>query len=133
MPPFERNPMKPSLPAAPMALALALSVVSCGITDPKVTREAVLPLLQKEAETMKAEAEKPDPKFAPLGVKNTWTIAGVEIHEQAGNKAQPFKGTIQFRIDSEMREFDGTPLKRTLERKFNYVYDTAAKKWQLVP
>jgi len=119
-------------PAA-TALMLALCGLSCGITEPKVTREVVLPLLQKEAESFKADAEKPDPKFAPLGVKNTWTIVAVEIHEQAGNKTQPFMGTIRFRIDSEMKEFDGTPLKKTLEKKFDYVYDTTAKKWQLKP
>jgi hypothetical protein len=90
-------------------------------------------LLQKEAETMKAAAEKPDPKFAPLGVKSTWTVAAVEVQEQAGNKSQPFRGTIRFRIESEMKEFDGTPLKQTLDKKFDYVYDVAAKKWQLKP
>src|SRR5262245_39814475 len=108
---------------AATALTLALGGVSCGITEPKVTRETVLPLLQKEADTMKAEAEKPDPKLAQLGVKNTWTVTAVDVQEQAGNKAQPFKGTIRFRIDSEMREFDGTPLKKTIDKTFNYVYD----------
>ena len=119
-------------PAA-AALVLALCGLRCGMTEPKVTRETVMPLLQKEADTIKAEAEKPDPKFAPLGVKNTWNVTSVEIQEQPGDKAQPFKGTIHFRIDSEMKEFDGTPLKKTLEKKFNYVYDATAKKWQLMP
>ena len=106
---------------------------SCGSIEPRPTRETVVPLLQKEAEAMKAQAEKPDPKFAPLGVKISWTVTAVEVHEQADNKTQPFKGTISFRIDSEMKEFDGTPLKKTIEKKFEYVYDTTAKGWQLKP
>ncbi len=113
--------------------ATGLVLVFCGGGQPKVAREAVLPLLQKEAESLKADAEKPDPKLAPLGVKTTWTITSVEVQEQAGNKSQPYQGTIRFRIDSEMREFDGTPLKQTLEKKFDYGYDATAKKWQFKP
>src|SRR5262249_34833623 len=109
--------------------ATAVVLVSCGGGGAKPPPEAGLPLLPKEAESIKADAEKPDPKMATLGVKTTWTVTAVEVQEQPGDKNLPYRGTIRFRIDSEMKEFDGTPLKKTLERKFEYVYDGTAKKW----
>lgn len=79
---------------------------------------------------MKSEGEKMNPK---LGVKAVWTVKSMDVVEQPGNKVQPFRGTIFFQINSEMREFDGTALTQTLDKKFDYVFDAATKKWQFRP
>lgn len=111
--------------------ALAMAAVCCsGKKEPALTRETVLPLLQAEARSFKADGEKMDPK---LGVKATWTVTAVEVQEQAGNKSQPFRGTVRFRIDSQMREFDGTALTQTFEKKFDFVFDAPSKKWLFHP
>jgi hypothetical protein len=102
----------------------ALAASACGKAEPKLTREVVLPALQAEAQKLKAEGENvPD-----VGVKPTWTIAGVEVREQVGNEAQPFAGSIRFRIESQTHAIDG-PATEAFEKKFDYVYDAAQKKW----
>lgn len=107
-----------------LVLAVALAVLGCAKAEPKATREQVLPLLQQEAARMKADGEAvPD-----VGVKATWTIAGVDVAEQAGDEARPFKGTIRFRIESSTHALEG-PATQSFERKFDYVYDAAQKKW----
>lgn len=105
-------------------LGIALAGLACSKAEPKPTREQVLPLLQQEAARMKKEGEAvPD-----VGVKAVWTIAGVDVQEQAGNDAQPFKGTIRIRIDSATHALEG-PQTQSMEKNFNYVYDAAQKKW----
>jgi hypothetical protein len=111
-------------------LALALAVVSCTTKPKGPTREEVLPALQQEAQTMKTEAEKMDPK---LQVTSTWTISGVEVQEQAGNKVEPFKGAIKFDIETRTKEWDGTVLADKKQKSFNYAYVAKTKKWMMRP
>jgi hypothetical protein len=104
--------------------AAAVAAGACKKAEPKPTVQDVQPALQQEAQKLKADGEKvPD-----VGVKSTWTIAGVDVVPQAGNEAQPFAGTIRIKIESETHALEG-PQTQTLEKKFNYVYDTAQKKW----
>jgi hypothetical protein len=111
-------------------LVLVLAAAACSKKPSGPTREEVLPALQQEAQTMKTEAEKMDPK---LQVTNTWTIAGVEVQEQADNKAEPFKGTIKFDIETRTKEWDGTVLSDRKQKSFNYAYVSKTKKWMMRP
>lgn len=118
--------LRPSL----SVLALALAVLSCAKKPSGPTREEVLPALQQEAQVMKKEAEKMDPA---LQVTNVWTIANVDVQEQAGNKAEPFKGTIRFDVETRTKEWDGTVLADKKQKSFNYAYVAATKKWMMRP
>jgi hypothetical protein len=115
-------------PAAVVVLA-ALVGVACGEKAPdRPAREVVLPLLQKEAASMKADGERVNPAF---GVQSTWNVESVEVQEQAGNKAQPWRGTIRFRIESKMRDADGTETNDRLDKRFEYSYDMVTGKWRM--
>jgi|RhiMetdeSRZDD1v2_1073273.scaffolds.fasta_scaffold257995_1 hypothetical protein len=108
--------------------ALVVVATACGIGQPKLTREAITPALQQEAEKLKADGESmPD-----LGVKATWNIMAVEVKEQPGNAAQPFAGTIRFKIESSTHALEG-PATEAFEKKFEYVYDAASKQWRFRP
>jgi hypothetical protein len=113
-----------SLPVRTSLAILAAGALSCSPAQPKVTRADALALLQQEAQKMKADGEKvPD-----VGVKATWNIAGVDVVEEPGNAAQPFRGTIRFRIESATHAIDG-PATQSFEKRFDYVYDAAQKRW----
>lgn len=118
------------LRASLAVLALGLSLASCSKKPSGPSREEVLPALQQEAQVMKTEAEKMDPK---LQVTSVWTIAGVDVQEQAGNKAEPYKGTIRFDIATQTKEWDGTVLNDKKQKSFNYAYVAATKKWMMRP
>ena len=106
---------------------LGLTLGSACFMKPKgPTREMVTPLLQQEASSLKRDGEKPN---EALGVKATWNIEGVEVREQKDNESQPWAGTIRFKITSEMREVDGTPLVQTFDKRFEYVWSTATNRW----
>jgi len=110
--------------------ALAFVALSCSGSRAQVPKaEAVKPMLDQEALALKTEGEKMNPN---LGVKATWTVTAVDVQEQPGNKAQPYRGTIRFRINSEMKEPGGV-VETNFEKKFDYVYDAAAKKWMFKP
>jgi hypothetical protein len=110
--------------------ALVVSLAACSRKPSGPTKEEVLPALQQEAQVMKTEAEKMDPK---LQVTSTWTIAGVDVTEQAGNQAEPYKGTIRFDIATQTKEWDGTVLNDRKQKSFNYAYVSATKKWMMRP
>jgi hypothetical protein len=121
--------MKLTLTVAPAALALT----GCfRIGDASLKREAVLPLLQQEAQSLKRDGEKVDPK---LPVRTTWNIEAVEVKEQPDNADNPWTGTIHFKIESRMQEVDGTTLTQNFDKRFEYVYSAALKRWiiQYVP
>jgi ABC-type oligopeptide transport system substrate-binding subunit len=112
---------------AAVLAALAGPWVACGPGKPQPPkRETVLPLLQREAESLKADGEKVNPD---LGVKTTWTIAAVEANPRANDEAQPWAGTIRFKIESQMREVDGSVLRQEFEKRFDYVYSMTLNKW----
>ena len=114
-----------------MRAVVVLSAVAVGascsvfksITKP--SKETVQAALQTEAEGLKRDGEKPIPG---MGVKSIWTIEGIDIQEQKDDN-RPWRGTVRFRIDSAMREPDGTISKDSIKRTFDYVYDAPLKKW----
>jgi predicted small lipoprotein YifL len=115
-----------------LAAALA-GLAACGPRGPKAPgREAVTPLLQKEANDLKANGEKLDPV---LGVKATWAIAGIDVTETPSDPDRPWAGTIRFRIRSETKDTDGAVVVDEFDRRFDYAYSTALGKWifQLPP
>ena len=112
------------------ALALAIALCACsGGAPSKSDREAATASLQNEAAALKRDGEKMPPS---LGVKATWTVTAVDVQDQPGNAAQPFAGTIKFRINSQTRESDGI-VESNFERSFKYVYDAGIKQWMLKP
>ncbi len=117
-----------------VALAAALlGLAACGrIGSRAPAREVVTPLLQKEANDLKAGGEKLDPV---LGVKATWTIAGLDVTERPNDPDRPWAGTIRFRIRSETRDMDRGVIVDEFDRSFDYVYSMALGKWifQLPP
>jgi hypothetical protein len=113
-----------------LALGLPVLAASCSQKPAGPAREDVLQALQQEAQIMKSEGEKMDPK---LQVTNTWTIAGVDVQEQAGNKAEPFRGTIRFDVETRTKEWDGTVLADKKQKSFNYAYQAATRKWMMRP
>jgi predicted small lipoprotein YifL len=115
-----------------LAAALA-ALAACGRKGPDApSREVVTPLLQQEAASLKAGGEKLDPV---LGVKATWTIAGVDIMERPNDADRPWAGTIRFKIRSETKDTDGAVVIDEFERRFDYVYTASIQKWvfQLAP
>jgi hypothetical protein len=107
-----------------LVCGLSLVAAACAKPEPKLTRDQLLPSLQQEAARMKADGEKmPD-----VGVKVTWTIIAVDVQDQPGNDAKPFKGIVRFRIESSARALEGQS-PQSFEKKFDYVYDAAQKKW----
>ena len=107
-----------------VAVAVSCSIFKGGAGKP--SREAAQAALQAEAEGLKKDGEKPIPG---MGVKSIWTIEGIDIQEQPKDENQPWRGTVRFRIDTAMREPDGTISKESHQKTFNYVYDAPLKKW----
>jgi hypothetical protein len=107
---------------AAVAVAASCSVFK-SVTRP--SKESVQAALQTEAEGLKRDGEKPMPN---MGVRSVWTIEGIDIQEQKDDD-HPWKGTVRFRIDSAMREPDGSITKDSIRKTFNYVYDVPLKKW----
>jgi len=105
-----------------VAVAASCSVFK-SVTRP--SKESVQAALQTEAEGLKRDGEKPMPN---MGVRSLWTIEGIDIQEQKDDD-HPWKGTVRFRIDTAMREPDGTISKDSIKKTFNYVYDVPLKKW----
>ncbi len=120
--------------AAVVILAAALAAVAaCGRKGPDApARQELTALLQKEADGLKASGEKLDPV---LGVKATWTIAGVDVTERPGDADRPWAGAIRFKIRSETKDTDGAVVVDEFERRFDYLYTTSIQKWifQLAP
>ena len=90
------------------------------------SKETVQAALQADAESLKKDGEKPIPG---MGVRSVWTIEKIDIQEQPKDDTRPWKGTVVFRIDSAMREPDGSITKDSIKKTFNYVYDAPMKKW----
>ena len=114
-------------------LAALATALGCGRKGPDLPgREVVTPLLQQEADTLKRDGEKLDPI---LLVKATWAIEGIDVTERPGDPAQPWAGTIRFRIRSVMRDEQGVVTTDEFERRFDYVFSATLGRWifQLAP
>jgi predicted small lipoprotein YifL len=126
--------MKRHVKAGMVILAATLAgLAACGPKGPRAPgREVVTPLLQQEANALKADGEKLDPV---LGVKATWAIAGIDVTERANDPDRPWAGTIRFRIRSETKDTDGAVVVDEFDRRFDYVYSTSLQRWifQLPP
>lgn len=109
-----------------VAAVAALAAACSGKGSDKPTRETVLPILMQEAQSLKRDGEKPTPG---LGVKSTWNIVSVDVKERPKDDTKPFTGTIQFKINSEMKEFDGSTLNQQTEKTFTYIYNATLKQW----
>ncbi len=90
------------------------------------SKEALQALLQQEAQSLKSDGEKINPE---LGVKSIWTIQSVEVREQPNNPDQPWAGTIKFKIESRIRDVDGSDMTQQFEKRFEYVYNETLKRW----
>ena len=109
------------------ALLLALvPVLGCSSKPEGPHKEAILPLLQKEAESLKASGEKIDPG---LGVQSTWTIEGVDLREQPKDESNPWAGTIRFKILTRTKDFDGSTVNDEAKKQFEYVWSAVLGKW----
>jgi len=123
--------MKTRLVLGVCGLSLAVAALGCGTKVGGTKKESVQPLLQKEAESLKADGEKAD----GLGVKTRWDIVSVEVRDQPGNDTNPLAGTIRFNILSSTPDADGSVLRDQTEKRFEYVWSTTVNKWiiQYVP
>jgi hypothetical protein len=117
----------PTLTRAAVVIAAVSLAVSCSVfkSITRPSKETVQAALQSEAEGLKRDGEKPLPG---MGVTSVWTIEAVEVQEQKDDN-RPWRGTVRFRIESSMREPDGTISKDTIKKTFNYAYDAPLKKW----
>ena len=105
-------------------ILLAVGACKAGPTGPD--KGAVTQLLQQEAQSLKTNGEKLDPS---LGVKATWTIVSVDVREQPNDPDRPWAGTIRFKIESRMKDVDGSDQTQQFEKKFEYVYTNTLKQW----
>ena len=117
--------MRPRLVAAALLLVLA-PVLGCSSKPGGPKKEVLLPLLQKEAEGLKASGEKVDPS---LGVQSTWTIEGVDLREQPKDESNPWTGTVRFKILTRTKDFDGSTVNDETKKQFEYVWSAALGKW----
>jgi hypothetical protein len=112
-----------------LVLLIASAALACsGKKAAGPTREAVHALLQKEAQSLKAEGERIDPD---LGVKAVWTIEGVDVAPQPASETQPWKGAIRFKIESFTKEPDGSTVADRRQKSFDYLYDAPTGRWLL--
>jgi hypothetical protein len=112
--------------ALTLAICGPLLAAGCSFKPKGPSKEMVTPLLQQEANSLKRDGEKPDEK---LGVKATWNVESVEVREQKDNETNPWAGTVKFKITSEMREVDGTPVVQTFDKRFEYLWSTTLNRW----
>jgi hypothetical protein len=111
------------------AVCIPLILLVFGGCKTKLTgpsKEALQALLQQEAQSLKTDGEKINPE---LGVKSTWTIQSVEVREQPNNPDQPWVGTINFKIESRIRDVDGSDQAQQFDKRFEYVYNETLKRW----
>jgi hypothetical protein len=115
------------LKRAAVVLSAVAVAASCSVfkSVTKPSKESVQAALQADAESLKRDGEKPIPN---MGVRSVWTIEGIDVQEQKDDN-RPYTGTVRFRIDTAMREPDGTISKDSIKKTFNYVYDAPLKKW----
>ena len=109
-----------------LLVVLAVLAAACSKKAEAPKKEAVLPLLQKEADQLKTDAEKMSPELA---VKSTWTIESIDVREQPKDETNPWAGTVRFKIVTATKDFDGSEQFDQSEKRFEYVWSTALGKW----
>ncbi len=109
-----------------VAIAVAVALSGCSSKPKGPDRDALVAQLQQEAAALKAENENQD---TSLGVRATWTVASVDVVEQPGNAAAPWRGTIRFKIKSETDDVDGKVEEDEFEKEFAYVFNPTIQTW----
>jgi hypothetical protein len=109
-----------------LCISLILLAFGCKTKLTGPSKEALQALLQQEAQSLKADGEKINPE---LGVKSVWIIQSVEVKEQPNNPDQAWVGTIKFKIESHIRDVDGSDQTQQFEKRFEYVYSDTLKRW----
>jgi hypothetical protein len=108
-------------------LVVVALIAACSKKAEGPKREAVLPLLQKEAEQLKADGEKMS--SPELGVKSTWTVEAVDVREQPNDETNPWAGTVKVKIVTATKDYDGSQQFDQSERRFEYVWSAALGRW----
>jgi hypothetical protein len=107
---------------------VAALTVSCSSKQKEAdTRQALLTELRQEAQSLKTNGEKVDPR---MPVKSTWTLVDAQIKDQPDNIVFPYKGTVRFKIETRTRDVDGSVASDSFEKSFDYMYDPKLKKWR---
>jgi hypothetical protein len=110
-------------------LALAVAAAGCGVTGPaRPSKEAVTTLLQQEANTLKADAEKIDPV---MGMKATWTIQGIDVTERPNDAEKPWAGKIRFKVRSDTKDTGGAVVTEESDKSYDYIYTMTVNRWVL--
>lgn len=110
-----------------LAVVAALGL-SCSSKQKEAdTKEKLLAELRLEAQSLKVNGEKVDPK---LPVKSTWTLVDAQIKDQPDNIVFPYKGTVRYKIETRTRDVDGSVAADSFEKSFDYMYDPKSKKWR---
>jgi hypothetical protein len=109
-----------------IAILLTTITAACSSGSKASQKDTILPLLQKEAESLKVDGEKVDPS---LQVQSTWTIEGVDVREQPGNETNPWAGTVKMKIVSRTKDFDGSVATDESLKQFEYVWSATLSRW----
>jgi len=110
-----------------LAVAAAFASSCSGIKDAGVTKDQLLASLRLEAQSLKANGEKVDPK---LPIHSTWTLVDAQVKEQKDNIVFPYKGTVRFKIQTQTKDVDGSVATDSFEKSFDYMYDPKLQKWR---
>ena len=113
--------------AAIAAVVAGFGLACSGKKDAGVTKDKLLAELRLEAQSLKVNGEKVDPK---LPLQTTWTMVDAQIKDQPDNIVFPYKGTVRFKIETKTRDVDGSVTTDQFEKSFDYMYDPKAKKWR---
>jgi hypothetical protein len=110
-----------------LAACAALTLACSGKKDAGVTKDQLLAQLRLEAQSLKANGEKVDPR---LPVHSTWTLVDAQVKDQPDNILFPYKGTVRFKIETRTKDVDGSVASDQFEKSFDYLYDAKLKKWR---
>jgi hypothetical protein len=110
-----------------LALVFAFGAACSSKQNDAVTREQLLAQLRLEAQSLKTDGEKADPK---MPIRSTWNLVDAQLKDQPDNPVFPYKGTVRFRIETRTKDVDGSVATDQFEKSFDYMYDPKLKKWR---
>ena len=119
--------MMPYRVGTTLAVVAALGLACSGKRNAGETKDQLLASLRLEAQALKVNGEKVDPK---LPVQSTWTLVDAQIKDQPDNIVFPYKGTVRFKIETRTKDVDGSVATDQFEKSFDYMYDPKLKKWR---